>query len=194
MYPLEEIEKIIENISEELGEQKVYKLLKSTTFFFDPASSKFHHCYGGGLAKHSLGVYFNFLRLCKAYDIEDESFAFRVSMMHDLCKVGTYQAAFPSGYEKRAFSEPVLGHGDSSIFIALKGGIELNNEEMTCIKWHLGCLSDYYEEKNRYEQVKNKYIRLSLFQQADYLDSRFPDLIWKEIEEYEKLLYPRSES
>ena len=194
MYPWEEIEKIIENISEELGEQEIYKLLKSTTFFKEPASSKFHHCYKGGLARHSLSVYFNFLRLCKAYDIEDKKFAFRISMLHDLCKIGTYQSIYPEEYKKIAFPEPVLGHGDSSIFISLKGGIELNNEEMACIKWHLACPSDHYEEKNRYEQVKNKYIRLSLFQQADYLDSRFPDLVQDEIKKHEKLLYPRNES
>lgn len=188
MYSWEITEKIIENLSEELGEKKVYDLLKSTTFFADPGSSKFHHCYRGGLARHSLSVYFNFLRLCRAYEIDDKKFAFRISMMHDLCKIGTYQPAHLGGYEKKEFPGPVLGHGDSSIFIAIKYGIDLSDEEMACIKWHLGCYSEHYEDKNRYEQVKNKYIRLSLFQQADYLDSRFPDLTRVDLAEYEKII------
>lgn len=189
MSPWEINEKIIFNIAEQLGEQQIYELLKSMdTFFIDAGSSKFHHSFKGGLANHSLGVYFNFLRLCAAYNIDDKNFAFRVSMLHDLCKVGTYDITLTGEYEKREFREPVLGHGDSSVFIALNNGIKLNNEEICCIKWHMGNSSDYYEEKNRYEQVKNKYIRLSLFQQADYLDSRFPDLIRVDLAECEKII------
>lgn len=182
-------EKIIFNIAEQLGEQQIYELLKGMkTFFTDAGSSKFHHSFRGGLARHSLGVYFNFKKLCNAYNIKDDKFAFRVSMLHDLCKVGTYEAIPAGGYEKKEFKEPVLGHGDSSIFIALNNGIKLSDEEMCCIKWHMGSLSDYYEEKNRYDQVRNKYIRLALFQTADYLDGRFQDLIANDIEEYGKII------
>src|SRR5690606_2018645 len=61
-------------------------------FFEAPASSKFHGCYPGGLAQHSLNVFdrLNAMVCSMNMDVPFESVVI-AALLHDVCKVGAYQ-------------------------------------------------------------------------------------------------------
>ena len=71
--------------------------LESTTFFMDPASSKYHMAFPGGLCQHSLNVYDRLEKLVvnefsvnTAYHMPTKESIAIVSLLHDLCKIGCY--------------------------------------------------------------------------------------------------------
>ena len=83
-----------ENISKLLG------YLECDGFFESPASTKFHGCYEGGLAEHSLGVYELLFKYYKGFQVP---FGFGgitlpvtpenliiTGLLHDVCKIGAY--------------------------------------------------------------------------------------------------------
>ena len=75
-----------------------YLLSPSCDFFRAPASTKYHGCYPGGLAQHSLNVYDCLVDLLArprykevyGQEYSEETIAL-VALMHDLCKVNVYQ-------------------------------------------------------------------------------------------------------
>ena len=88
----QEFERIVfDNIHRD-GHVQLMEWLSKTDFFTAPASTRFHGAHEGGLALHSLNVYFQLKRLCRWFecDASGESIAI-VSLFHDLCKVGTYK-------------------------------------------------------------------------------------------------------
>ena len=73
------------------GIDKLIEYLNSSNFFYDPASAYYHGAFKGGLAYHSLQVYYNLkqyrdLGLVHASDEE----IIISSLMHDICKANTY--------------------------------------------------------------------------------------------------------
>ena len=83
------------------GSEEFLNFLKNeSTFFKDPASSKYHLAYPGGLAEHSLHVYDRLQWLCineakintkyALYTFNNDSIAI-VGLLHDVCKIGTYK-------------------------------------------------------------------------------------------------------
>lgn len=170
-------------------------------FFTDPASCKYHHDYEGGLADHSLGVFVQLTQLTAGFNTPPEIVPalFRIAMCHDLCKVGTYQRVSKSekvknpdgsfatndygkpvwrdviGYDKADFQSPVLGHADSSIRIATRGGVELDDLELMCIRWHMGAYGTTdSEERARMSQAIQYHPLVAIVQCADLLDSIHP--------------------
>lgn len=87
-----------ENIDRTGSQDLLNWLSRETTFFKDPASSKHHLDYPGGLVEHSINTYKRLKWLCRAeykfnphfYLPFNESIAI-VGLLHDLCKVGTYE-------------------------------------------------------------------------------------------------------
>ena len=98
-------------------EEKIRALLESTKregmdtlighmvvqgFFTSPASSRFHGCYEGGLAKHSLDVYELLVELSKGLKLDKKATYGQMAitlkpenliiagLLHDLCKMGAY--------------------------------------------------------------------------------------------------------
>lgn len=79
------------------GADALLAWLEKSSFFEDPASTKFHLAEPGGLCEHSLNVYRRLKRFVEAeseYDISfasisDETIAI-CGLLHDVCKVGCY--------------------------------------------------------------------------------------------------------
>ncbi|SKA02118.1 HD domain-containing protein [Megasphaera cerevisiae] len=132
--------------------KNMIEYLNESTFFTDPSSTKHHCAYPGGLAEHSLNVYMRLYQLVR----NDTHFSikryphetlFICGILHDVCKIGTYQieTKWRKDSNGRWESYPTyvwndnhpLGHGEKSVMILSKY-IELSDEEMLAIRWHMG--------------------------------------------------------
>ena len=121
------------------------KYLEESGFYEAPASKAHHGNYRGGLFEHSLQVTSNLVRMtaCMRLHWERKESPAIVGMLHDLCKVDMYNIMTEERegepvevitYNK---NQELIGHGDKSCIIALKY-IDLTDEEMMCIRYHMG--------------------------------------------------------
>ena len=129
-------------------------LTNKCDFFTAPASARYHGAYEGGLCEHSLNVYHclkEYLereRVKELYGLEysDETIAI-VALLHDLCKIGCYQAGVrnvkgPDGKWTQVptynFHDPMpYGHGEKSVYV-VNGFLRLTREEAFAIRYHMG--------------------------------------------------------
>lgn len=138
------------------GIDKLIEYLEKTSFFTDPASSKFHGNWDGGLCEHSLAVYDYFVKLTG----RDDDTAKITCLLHDVCKIGNYKKGFRNvknqetgqweqveTYEYKDNAFP-FGHGEKSV-IMIKQFIGLTIEEMLMIRWHMGA----YESKECWQDL-----------------------------------------
>ena len=120
-------------------------------FFTAPASTKYHGAYEGGLFDHSLATAEALVELTEKLGLEWKTpqSARIVGMYHDLCKCDNYKKDLES--KKWVWNNDIIipGHGDKSVIITQKY-LELTNEEIMCIRWHMGAYEtdpkmwDYY--------------------------------------------------
>lgn len=135
--------------------EKLITYLEIEGFFESPASTRFHSCYSGGLAEHSLGVYKLLIKLCPVNICEEISpgqnplplecdSLIIVGLLHDVCKIGRYIGSEkPYKYNKQ---QP-KGHALLSI-ARIKKHIKLTELEELMIKYHMGVygLNEFYSE------------------------------------------------
>ena len=113
--------------------------LESVGFFTAPASRARHGAYEGGLFDHSYAVMDTLLRYTTKLNLKwsrPES-PYIVGLFHDFCKCGLYRPTEDGdGY---LFNETLIvpGHGERSV-IMLQKYIDLTDEEIACIRWHMG--------------------------------------------------------
>lgn len=132
------------------GIGKYLEWLEETDFYIAPASTKpsYHGCYPGGLLQHTLNVMTvacDLWQVCnkrlKNVNCTKESVLF-CAALHDVCKINTYKPCSWKGHEKEYVvvdeNYPLVGHGEKSLVKALQLGIDLNNDEMEAIRWHMG--------------------------------------------------------
>lgn len=139
-------------------------------FFDAPASTKYHGAYEGGLFDHSYAVMNalvemsvrNGLRWTRA-----ES-PFIVGMFHDLCKIDQYRRTDDGKCEYNP-DTLLKGHGDKSI-ILLSQFITLTEEEIMCIRYHMGAFVDKDEWRD-YTNAVNKYSNVLWTHHADMIAS-----------------------
>jgi len=138
------------------GIQELIEHLDESGFFDSPASTKFHGCYQGGLAEHSLSVYklligyYEMLKLGeitapgqKPLELKGESIVI-AALLHDVCKVGAYL-----GIEKpyKWNKQQPKGHALLSIE-RVNGFITLEPIEEMMITYHMGVygLNEFYKK------------------------------------------------
>lgn len=135
--------------------------LDKISFFTVPASINYHGNYEGGLYDHSWEVTRQLLYLTKRLDLtwnRPES-PYIVGMLHDLCKCDDYKKscsrrpnAISMGLgnddgcyeEKWEYNKNGLlpGHGEKSVIMAQNIYGYLTEEEIMCIRWHMGAFDD----------------------------------------------------
>ena len=148
------------------GMENLIKYVEKSGFFTSPASTKFHGCYSGGLAKHSFTVYSYVCEFInkrglkldavtssgqKPLEISQESIII-ACLLHDIFKAGAYLGTKkPYKWNKRM----PKGHALLSIEI-IKKFIELTGIEELMIKYHMGVygLREFYE-KDSWDYEKN---------------------------------------
>ena len=142
-----------ENIVREGSDKLLDYLINKCDFFTAPASTRFHSAYAGGLAQHSLNVYYclkDYLsreRVKETYKLSytEEQIAV-VALLHDMCKIDCYKTDFRN-VKNNGIWEQVpyytiedtipYGHGEKSVFIISKF-MRLTDEEAMAIRWHMG--------------------------------------------------------
>lgn len=131
------------------GADKLMSWLDESSFFSDPASTKYHGAYEGGLCEHSVNVWTELVRLLKAYPeikVSAETAAI-VSLLHDVCKIGCYKQELRNKKVNNVWvQQPVYvfqedfcfgGHGSKSVYLIQKH-MNLTDEEAVAINCHMG--------------------------------------------------------
>lgn len=126
---------VLSNFLDELG------------YFTAPAAISHHGNYIGGLYDHSKQVATELQNLTDRLGLrwDNSRSPFVVGMLHDLCKCDDY-VQDESGAWVYNKNKLLPGHGDKSVMMAqqimavTEGG--LTNEEMYCIRWHMGAFDD----------------------------------------------------
>lgn len=131
--------------------------LEDLGFFEAPASSKNHFNFEGGLVEHSLNVYKIALMLKKEMTrfrpdvvarIPDDSIAI-AALLHDVCKADIYKKVVKKVRNEIGTWEPQesynidysnfpIGHGEKSVIMLLRSGLDLSDDEIIAIRWHMG--------------------------------------------------------
>lgn len=156
--------------------------LESHGFFTAPASTKYHGSYEGGLFDHSFEVAQTLWKLTKDNNLKWErpESPLIVGMFHDLCKTDNYRHP-KLGLE--ADGVPLLdtckweynpntllkGHGDKSLML-LSSLMKLTEEEVACIRYHMGAFTDK-EEWNDYTRAVHRYPNVLWTHHADMIAS-----------------------
>ena len=174
MSKLERIDAYAEFMSKTVyTDDKTIDHLDKIGFFEAPASTKYHGAYPGGLFDHSLAVAKELVNLTEKLGLkwEKPSSPYIVGMFHDLCKCDAYKIDFES-YKIDFNSEMIIaGHGDKSIIEAQKF-ISLTDEEIACIRWHMGAFETDTKLWDYYGRAIERYPNVLYTHTADMIASR----------------------
>jgi len=158
-------------------------------FFVKPAAIKHHGNYTGGLFDHSLEVMEDLVEMTQKFGIpwsRPES-PYIVGMFHDVCKLDDYCDSNASDVVVMGSGSPVsknpvwtynedkilTGHGDKSVMM-LSQFINLTEEEMLCIRFHMGAYvtSDW----DAFDKAIRKYQSVLWTHTADMYASKVQDV------------------
>lgn len=134
---------LIDEYFDILETSKITNAFEDWGFFRTPASVNHHGNYEGGLFDHSLAVTEALLELTEKLGLKwqrPESPVI-VGMFHDLCKCYNYEYNTESGQWQYKKNSIMTGHGELSIIIGQQI-IPLTDEEILCIRWHMGAYDD----------------------------------------------------
>ena len=165
--------------------------LEKNGFFTAPASTKYHSAYPGGLFDHSFAVTKRLIKLSTDNHLQwkRKESPFIIGMFHDLCKCDLYRIT-PDSYDridsdgtyvmspcinpKYEYNPDTLlkGHGSKSIML-LSQFITLTEEEMLCIRYHMGAYEK--EEWAEFDLAAKKYPNVLFTHMADMLASKIDE-------------------
>lgn len=155
---------------------EVSKKLRQTSFYRMPASTKYHNNFEGGLFDHCTGVWANLEKLTSSLGLQwqDPSSPFIIAMLHDACKIDAY--LYNPDYKcwERNENHPA-GHGDLSLAVISQLGIELTEEEMACIRWHMGAFDDK-EHWNDFTEAIHLYPNVFWTHVADMMSAHIDEV------------------
>lgn len=174
------------------GVDQVLSGLDALGFFEAPASTRFHGSVPGGLLAHSLAVYDQALAIRElevarrpelARALPPASVAI-AALLHDVCKAEVYKEVEKFRKDKDGrwekykaygvdYSGFPFGHGEKSVIRLLRLGLEMTDEEMLAIRWHMQGfdLSDSPEARGNYGAACDKTPLVGLLMAADMLAS-----------------------
>lgn len=144
-------------------------------FFKSPSSKEYHGNFEGGNYWHSrmvtilLREYTDELELCWERPESPEI----IGWLHDICKMDSYirvqgeDGKYRYEYNKRMI---LCGHGEKSAIMALSK-MYLTDEEIMCIRWHMGAFEGK-ESWNTYREAVKKYPNILWTHQADMMASQ----------------------
>lgn len=155
------------SLMEGICTQEFVRRLDAEGYFEAPAGMKHHGAREGGLFRHSLCVAQELYKLTERNGLiwQRQQGPVIVGLLHDLCKVKQYigiaetRVELFAGEERRTISEMryewnkennLPGHGDASIFRIMEwGGPQLKEDELYCIRYHMGA----YQGQQEWQQL-----------------------------------------
>lgn len=164
-----------------------YNWLIQNGFFTQPASTKYHGAYEGGLFDHSYEVTQILLDMTQRLNLQwtrPES-PYIIGMFHDLCKIDNYLTIIDEpgetmmgtgevkGKEVHFEYNPntiLKGHADKSIML-LSQFVNLTEEEMLCIRFHMGAYEGQ-DQWDNYDKAIRKYETVLFTHTADMYASK----------------------
>ena len=176
------------------GMERVVKRLEEVGFFKAPASTKFHLNYEGGLLEHSMNVCdmaleLRELMIRKKEDLRDflsKESVIIAALLHD---ADIYKPAIKRqknaygvwcdvpGYDVDYSNYP-LGHGEKSVIWLLQNGLQLTDDEIMAIRWHMTAWDLPFqspEMKGNLNAARERCPLVSLIQAADGLAANMLD-------------------
>lgn len=176
------------------GAKKLLRYMEENGFFDAPASRGHHGAYPGGLAEHSINV---FRRLVWLEEKENSQKGVRMqesrmetlavcALLHDLCKIDAYRRIYKAGEDGKqpgrcqyeVTGDFPIGHGEKSVILILRvSGMELTEEEMLAIRWHMGAYDfcakgGSYDLNNAFKQCKLAAMLHMADMMATHMDER----------------------
>ena len=186
------LEQLIDNFlrsTDRSGMAGVIEHLHAGGFFTAPASTHFHLSVPGGLALHSYHVCEAAMRLRDAYialkpEAEGQlprNSVLIAALLHDVCKMDIYTTTCRNRKDEQGRWEAVLtyeakyddmplGHGEKSVIRLLKWGLELTDDEIVAIRWHMSAWDmpfQSFEMKGNFGAAADNYPLVPLIQAAD---------------------------
>lgn len=188
------------------GVEDVIEDLEQLGFFSAPASCNNHLNYEGGLVVHSLNVYRIAISLRKQMIEIDPSVQNEVpedhvaiaSLLHDVCKadiyvrtakkqktpIGTWEETI--GWKCNYKNFP-MGHGEKSVIMLMCDGLEMYEDEMLAIRWHMGAWDlpmQSSEMTKSIDVARKKHVLCVLIQCADTLAASILERTGSELDNY----------
>lgn len=186
------------------GIEDVITDLEGLGFFTAPASAGHHLNVEGGLVLHSINTYKAALAIWEGMKPLEPSLATEVkrdsiiiaSLLHDVCKSDIYKRSVKKrknalgqwedceGY-KVSYKDFPMGHGEKSVILLLCSGLDLSDEEMLAIRWHMGAWGinmNSYEDERCYDTARALYPLVSIIQTADGLAAAILERTAEDIE------------
>lgn len=172
------------------GIDSVVDYLDKAGFFRAPASVNRHLSRDGGLLEHSMNVYRMAMMLREQMVAMKPETEQRLpvesvtitALLHDVCKANIYRKV--TKYRKDAnnrwesydgydtdYGRFPLGHGEKSVVMLLRLGLELTNDEVLAIRWHMGAWDlafQSYEAKSNISAASDVPL-VAIIQAADAL-------------------------
>ena len=175
------------------GVGNVLAELAAVGFHEAPASTRFHGAYPGGLLEHSLKVYEEAMLIRDAQlrlkpdvaaRLPSDSIAI-VALLHDVCKAEVYKEIEKFRKDKYGqwekynaygvdYTEFPLGHGEKSVIRLLRWGLEMTDDEIIAIRWHMSGFDLAFQSpeiRNNYNEASGKCPLLAVLKAADGLAS-----------------------
>lgn len=167
------VEQVQENIPFMSG--RLYSYLVNNRAFDAPASTKYHGSYPGGWFDHSLCVMQQLVLLTERNGLNwrREESPYIVGFFHDLCKLDQYAVIREeNGRPVYGWRSDTLfkGHGDKSVLMLASLGAQLTEEEVVCIRYHMGAFTDK-ELWSDYTRAVEKYPTVLWTHTADMIAS-----------------------
>lgn len=180
------------NATERENIDYVIQDLEAWGFFEAPASVRNHFNHEGGLLEHSLSVYDTAMAVRSSLialrpeleKLMPEKSVAIAALLHDVCKTDIYRKVQRARrnevgqYEKYDeyqvdYSGFPTGHGEKSVMMLLRSGLDLEDEEILAIRWHMGPwdLSSRAEQERSYRAAIDKTPLVTLIYTCDTLSA-----------------------
>lgn len=144
------------------GIEAVIDYMEKNGFFIVPASVHHHHNWKGGLAQHSLDVYYK-SKAKNDGSVSNDSLII-ACLLHDICK--SDELCYDKDDNLCRSSKKHRGHGGRSVAILDKCHLDMLDSEYRAIRWHMG---GHNAHSNENEEV-NRTRREKLWELLHYVD------------------------
>ena len=187
------------------GVDDVIEELERLGFFTAPASAGHHLNTEGGLLLHSLNTCHAALAIWEGMKALEPSLETEVkresiiisTLLHDVCKSDIYKRSVKKrknalgqwedteGYKVTYKSFP-MGHGEKSLVVVLLSGLELYDDEMLAIRWHMGAWGvnqNSFEDVRNFDTAQKLYPLVAIVHAADCMTANVMERTGAEIDE-----------